>query len=563
MKKIVYITSLLCLIIAVGCTKDFEEINRDNQGFDSDDVSAKYFLTSSQVGMYAPGRFEYWRAHLINADRFAGHFTFGFNQCWWADELSYSYNPGYTDAAYGWLAGYFGNIKSFSDFTKEGGEFENQYMYAMSLIMKSLYFQMYSDTFGMVPFSEAGVDGILTPKYDAQIDIYKGIIADLDQAMTIIGNEERTGLGVDDVGQNDVYCAGDLQLWKKMANSLKLRLGMRALGAAGADFAEGTITEALAQPLLDETTGSVTMAKDFVISEWTSSSYGDVWHDFAGLGSKWTVSQPLINLLDDNNDPRLAIYASPAAGGSFVFTNQKEGGEYTDPNFQERVDFIESSLISAEADYTLSVSGDVTTIDVPAGQYIGQPVRFNGDIMPYVRYEMFSAPGDAIIQPRGEKATGYPEIILSSAESYFLRAEAAIRGIGAGDAQELLEKGIIEAMKLWDISEGDASNYITSSAIADITTGTMEEKLEKIALQRWLASYTDGFEAWAVVRDTGYPSSLAAGVSNPVIFGLGTLNGKYPQRLRYGSGAQANPNYAQAVSQQGADNQGTKLWWAK
>jgi hypothetical protein len=429
--------------------------------------------------------------------------------------------------------------------------------------MKSLYFQMYSDTFGMVPFSEAGVDGILTPKYDAQIDIYKGIIADLDQAMTIIGNEERTGLGVDDVGQNDVYCAGDLQLWKKMANSLKLRLGMRALGAAGADFAEGTITEALAQPLLDETTGSVTMAKDFVISEWTSSSYGDVWHDFAGLGSKWTVSQPLINLLDDNNDPRLAIYANPAAGGSFVFTNQKEGGEYTDPNFQERVDFIESSLISAEADYTLSVSGDVTTIDVPAGQYIGQPVRFNGDIMPYVRYEMFSAPGDAIIQPRGEKATGYPEIILSSAESYFLRAEAALRGIGAGDAQELLEKGIIEAMKLWDISEGDASNYITSSAIADITTGTMEEKLEKIALQRWLASYTDGFEAWAVVRDTGYPLSLAAGVSDPIVFGLGTLNGDYPQRLRYGSGAQANPNYAQAISQQGPDNQATKLWWAK
>src|SRR5690606_15279187 len=305
---------------------------------------------------------------------------------------------------------------SFSDFTKEGGEFENQYMYAMALIMKSLYFQMYTDAFGMVPFSEAGVDGILTPKYDAQIDIYKGIIADLDQAMAIIGSEERTGLGIDDVGENDVYCGGDLQLWKRMANSLKLRLGMRALGAAGADFAQGAITEALAQPLLDATSGSVTMKKDFVISEWTSSSYGDVWHDFGGLGSKWTVAQPLINLLDDNNDPRLAIYASPAPGGSFVFTNLKESGEYTDPNYQERVDFVESALISADADYTKVVSGDVTTIDVAAGQYIGQPVRVNSDIMPYIRYEMFSAPGAAIIQPRGDKATGYPEIILSSAE---------------------------------------------------------------------------------------------------------------------------------------------------
>lgn len=367
MKKIIYITSLLCLIIIVGCTKDFDEINRDSQGFSSDEVSAKYFLTSTQVGLYAPGRFEYWRAHLINADRYAGHVDFGFNQCWWAGELGYKYDVGYTDAAYGWLAGYFGNIKSFGDFTKEGGEFENQYMYAMSLIMKGLYFQMYTDTFGMVPFSEAGVDGILTPKYDAQIDIYKGIIADLDQAMATIGNAERTGLGIDDVAENDVYCGGDLQLWKKLANSLKLRLGMRALGAPGAGFADATVTEALGQPLLDASTGSITMMKDYEISEWTSSSYGDVWHDFVGLGSKWTVSEPLINMLDDYDDPRLAIYANPAPGGTFVFTNLKEGGAYTDPNYQERVDFIESALISAQADYTLTTAGDDITIEVPAG----------------------------------------------------------------------------------------------------------------------------------------------------------------------------------------------------
>ena len=88
-------------------------------------------------------------------------------------------------------------------------------MYAMSLIMKGLYYQMYTDTFGMVPFSEAGVEGVLTPKYDTQMEIYKGIIADLDTAMNIIGDEERTGLGIDDAGANDVYCGGDLQLWKK------------------------------------------------------------------------------------------------------------------------------------------------------------------------------------------------------------------------------------------------------------------------------------------------------------------------------------------------------------
>ena len=118
-------------------------------------------------------------------------------------------------------------------------------------------------------------------------------------------------------------------------------------------------------------------------------------------------------------------------------------------------------------------------------------------------------------------------------------------------------------MKLWGVSEGAADSYIASQAIADISAGTMDEKLEKIALQRWLASYTDGFEAWAVVRKTGYPADLAAGVSNQTIFELGTLNGAYPQRLRYGSGAQDNPNFDAAIQAQGADLQGTTLWFAQ
>ena len=167
---------LLCLV-AVSCTGDFDEINTNQSGFTSDEVSAKFFLTSAQVGLYTPSRFAYWRAHLIHTDRYAGHVTFGHNASWWADGLGYSFNGSYTDASYGWLSGRFGSIKSFGDLTTTGGEFENQYMYAMSMIMKSLYFQMYTDTFGMVPFSEAGVDGILTPKYDAQKDIYKVYIA--------------------------------------------------------------------------------------------------------------------------------------------------------------------------------------------------------------------------------------------------------------------------------------------------------------------------------------------------------------------------------------------------
>ncbi|KAB7529072.1 SusD/RagB family nutrient-binding outer membrane lipoprotein [Flagellimonas olearia] len=563
MKKMKFMVfGLLSMVTILSCTKNFDEMNTDQNGFLSTEVSAKFFLTDTQYKLYSPDRFPYWRAHLIHADRYAGHFTFGFNGSWWADDLGYTYNAGYTDAAYGWLAGYLGNIKGFTDFVKEGGELENEYMYAMALIIKGLYYQMYTETFGMVPYTEAGVEGILTPKYDDQKTIYKGVIAELDEAMAIIGSAERTGLGVDDAGENDVYCGGDLQKWKRLANTLKLRIGMRALGAPGDDFAASAINEALSAPLLDDTTGSVVMNKDFVISQWAAAAYGDVWYNF-GTGSDWTVSGTLVNLLQDNNDPRLAAYVQPAKGGTFKFVDNPET---PDPSYQERVDFIIGALDAAGADYTTSMSGDTTIVEMPAGQYVGQPSRINGDTYPYVRYDLFSIPSEAVIQQKtSSQVDGYPEIILTSAEAYFLQAEAVLKGLqgATGDAQDLFAKGIKEAMTLWGISDGDADIYITNEAAADITVGTLDEKLEKIAHQRWLVSYTDGFEAWAVVRDTGYPSELAGGVSDQTIFALGTLNGDYPQRLRYGSGAQDNPNFSAVAPAQGDDMQGTTLWFAQ
>lgn len=563
MKKLkITILGLTCMAMIFSCTKNFDEINTDQNGFLSDEVSAKFFLTDTQYKLYSPDRFPYWRAHLIHADRFAGQFTFGFNGCWWSDGLSYTYDPGYTDAAYGWLAGYLGNLKGFTDFVKEGGELENEYMYAMALIIKGLYYQMYTETFGMVPYTEAGVEGILTPQYDTQQTIYKGIIAELDEAMTIIGSTERTGLGVDDAGENDLYCGGDLQQWKRLANTLKLRIGMRALGADGDDFAATAISEALSSPLLDDANGSVLMKKDFVIDQWAAAAYGDVWHNFGGLGSKWNVSSTLVNMLQENNDPRLPYYASPIVGGAFVYSNNPDS---PDPNYQAKVDFVVETLENAGAEYTVTVDGNETTIEVPGGQYIGQPSRVNGDIISYIRYEMFSQPSEMVTQQKGAQVNAYPEIVLTSAEAYFLQAEAVLKGLqgASGDPQDLFAKGIKEAMKIWGVPEGDADTYIATEAAADITIGTLDEKLEKIAHQRWLASYTDGFEAWAVVRDTGYPAELAAGVSNPTIFELGTLNGAYPQRMRYGSGAQDNPNFSAVEPVQGADVQGTKLWFAK
>jgi len=558
--------SLLFLIfIALGlvsCTGDFEEINKNPNAIVKEEASARYFITDPQYRLFAPDRYPYWRAHLIHMDRYAGYFTFGFNGCWWSDELGYSYSSGYTDAVWGWLGGYFGSIDNFLKLTEPGGDFENDLMHAVGIIIKGMYYQMYTDVFGEIPYSEAGVEGIVTPAYDEQKTIYQGIIDELDAAMMTIGDNTKTGEGIDDLGENDLYFGGDLTKWKKLANSLKLRIAMRAYGAPGADFAGPAITEALNAGLfLEDESDNCIMDKDDVISQWSSSAYGDVWHNF-GLGSNWHVGQPLVDNLRNNNDPRLEYYAQPAAGGVYDLIRPAE-----DPGrtlFDKHVAFVTQTLTDAGVAFTETVDGDTVTIDMPENlYYVGQPVRMGGDIYSYIRYEFFSEPAPEIIAKKNSGTNMWDEIIMTTAEAYFLRAEAALKGF-SGDAQTLYQEGIRNAMKIWNVSDGDINNFLATEDMAQLN-GTTEQNLEKVSIQRWLACYTDGFEGWAVARKSGYPAELTQTLTDPEIYGLGDINGLYPERLRYGSNFQTQDptNYGIVVSRQGPDRQDTQLWFAK
>ncbi|TFH49771.1 MAG: SusD/RagB family nutrient-binding outer membrane lipoprotein [Bacteroidia bacterium] len=563
---------LIILIVAglAGCTKSFEDINKDPNAITADEASAKYFITVPQYKLYAPDNYPYWRAQLIHADRFAGYFTFGDNYSWWADELGYTYHGSYTDAAWDFYEGYFGQLDNFLKLTKTGGDFENGLMYAVGLIMKGLYYQMFTETFGEIPYSEAGDPDIILPKYDTQIQIYKGIIADLDAAMTAIGAATKTGDGVNDLGSNDLYCNGDLQKWKRLANTLKLRIALRAFGATGDDFAAAAVSQCFSAPLLATPADNVLMTKDNTISKWNSDSYAGAWLDFGGYssGGGWTVSKVMIDNLRNFNDPRLTKFVKPAAGGTFTFTKPASGSDAT--LWPKRVTYLTNVLTAAGADFTKTGNENTdnsVTFTVPANKnFTGQPVRLNGFVKPLIRREFFCTPTDFFVVAKGTTTNLYKELVLTTAEAYFLQAEAIVKAIpgATGNANTLFQEGINQSMLMWGCAPADITAYL-AQPVASISSGSTAEKLEKIATQRWINSYTEGFEGWAIVRKMGYPSELANGVIDPDIYGLGSINGLYPERMQYGTGAYSKngANLTIAIGRQGADKMDTKLWFSK
>src|SRR5690606_33734221 len=95
-----------------------------------------------------------------------------------------------------------------------------------------------------IPFSEAldANNSIFFPKYDQQIDIYKGIFEDLDLADDLLQNLDASKDQINPA--SDVLYGGDATKWRKFANSLRLRYSLRVenkrdeLGSLGINLGE-------------------------------------------------------------------------------------------------------------------------------------------------------------------------------------------------------------------------------------------------------------------------------------------------------------------------------------
>ncbi len=113
----------------------------------------------------------------------------------------------------------------------------NNNQIAAATILKVWYFQMMTERWGYLPYSEAN-DAInnTKPKYDSQEDIYTGILVELNAAIALIDS----GNGP----QGDILFGGDMTKWRTFANTIKLSMGLR-LSKADPTKGEAVFKEAM------------------------------------------------------------------------------------------------------------------------------------------------------------------------------------------------------------------------------------------------------------------------------------------------------------------------------
>lgn len=171
------------------------------------------------------------------------------------------------------------------------------------------------DTFGDVPYSQALDISNPQPKYDDDKAIYSDLIARLDVA---IGKMTTTSPGL---GSSDLINGGNMGLWKKFANSLKLRMAMV--------IADDSPTTARTMAEAAVASGVLTSNADVIdLSFATNPNANPLWEDLVQSGrADFVGTDVFIDRLNSLSDPRLPSFFKLAAGGTTYI-----GGTYGTTN---------------------------------------------------------------------------------------------------------------------------------------------------------------------------------------------------------------------------------------
>lgn len=419
---------------------------------------------------------------------------------------------------------YAGELENYQKVIGIGKAAGSANTWAPAAVMQSWGFQNLTDLWGDIPYSAAlagdVTGGTLTPVYDAQKDIYYGLLKTLTDASAALKAAPSTDAGL---GSADIIFKGNNLNWQKLANSLRARMALRMLKADPAKSA----TELLAA----FGAGVMTSNADIAAVAWPGDGIFDnpLADNFLGRDDH-RVAKTLLDTMNALSDPRVPIYAQPdkcpSGGTGILFCDATHA--YTGPPVWTG---LQNGL-------------DVVT----AGTFQNSTSRPGAIFYPgLTSYGTYGTTA-------GKKTPSY---IMTYAEVAFLQAECAERGLGGlSGAAAYYNAGVTASMLQWGVSEAAAATYLAQPGVAYAGGAT---GLQQIGLQKWIALYTQGTEAWSEWRRTGNPSNIVMG---PAAY-ADVL--QVPRRIPYPSGELSvnAVNLAAAIARQGPDWYSTHMWWDK
>ena len=532
------------IIFLFSCTKDFEEMNKDPDGFTTASEGSLFngIISSLRPGsneqLYLQNEIFYKQTQQAALTKEAwGNYPLGTNDMW---------NSYYDDfAPVRELEERFAEYENSENYSNIVAEVNN--MKAMLKVTVAYKTFRITDIFGDIPFIDAGYgfQGLeyLYPVYNNQEEIYKYLLDDLKWVDENINDTADMGEPFLTFSNFDNLFFGDLLQWKKFANSLRLRYAMR-MSEKDLDFAGPIIKEII------EEDRPVFYGYDFITSELESACMIPINTGFRKGGTFWAFDQhknlrmgsKIWQMMSEHDstdgsgifDPRAYIFFEENNNGDWVaFPQIPESNTPTsggDPYVKGR---------DSETDFFIKGEGCIYS---PFNYFLLRDYDF------------------------------MPIIFITGAEVHFIKAEAYLRGIGVpqdGQAADIeYMNGINSSIEWWvktaktlqlaesGLNFGDVDTIPQGLGSASVLTKwgpwlatSDEEKLEFIYAQRWLDAFRQPVEAYALARRTGKTPRDGEPINH--------FRMPYPaSELEFNS-----VNCSDAIGNQGGDSPNIKLWW--
>jgi len=512
MKKVIYSFLAFLLIISTGCKKDFFDINENPNSPTADAITPDLIL---------PMVLHQTAKKMATSYDFAAHWT-----GYWARSGTYGpSNPlenydvtttyekdewvnGNSSTVYNPTVSWYNILKDNDVMEKRAQETDQTFYVAIAKVIKSIGFMYLVDEYNNVPYSEAfDLENAIQPKYDKGQDIYNDLLVQLDEAVILLADADIiVNTGIENA---DIMFSGDAIMWKKLANTQRLKLLLRQseiLGAAPtAELAK--ITADGSGFLLAGETAEVNPG--YTQAEYQLNPFYDTYlKNFAGsLSDDFNrANNYVLNKLRSNNDIRYQYYFSEAQ-------TPLGGNTYFGFNFG----FVDTDPNQPKAGNSSNVAG----------------------------------PGLA-------KSAIQPQWLFTSMESLFLQAEAMQRGWITGDAKATFQDAVRESYSWLGVADAEtaANTYLAQNLpIVDYDGAT--DKIRFIVMQKYLSLVgINNFEAWVDYRRLGVPTDLPLSLS-PSRNGRGV-----PVRLLYPQ-EEYSFNSANVAAEGTINAQTSKVFWDK
>jgi hypothetical protein len=434
------IAGVLSAFFLGSCTDSFEDINTNPDK--PEDVPMTnllaYSLYTTSFRLY-----DRWFA-MDEPMTFCGYAA----KMTYIDEARYRFRTGVQDTNWEYLYRIITNLK---DIQEKAIFNDAMNMYNVAKIMEVHLIQLATDRWRDVPYADAVKikEGILQPKYDTQEDIYPALLATLKEV-----SESLAAGFSDELGEGDLLFGGDMDKWRKYANSLRLRLAIR-ISEVAASLAKSTIEEVLGNPAKYPIMES---NADNAFFWWLGSDpnyYEPMADGYRTRKTEYCAADVIVDHMNERNDPRRSTYFQPTP----------------------------KSVTDGNPEYKGYIIG--AKVNAVAAEYSIWGARFFTDLAGFSPY-------------------------MRVAEPYFIIAEASKLGWNTGTtATEAYDKAVRFSMEENSIDEAAIEAYLAGA-------GKFTGEMEQIHYEQWIAMFKQAMEGWSLYRRTGVPSNLYPAPGRPV-----------------------------------------------